>query len=341
MPSTPTPGYVPMPGVAALNRRLAELRLEADVHVINCNAGLAFGRRAASTDPAAGNSPEQVAATVRNLKASLNHVDETLRLPFGPKSIPNVTAVGFSLAPHLIPADQLVQSTQGAGFLLTENPHPECLALVSAGDLALDLALLTPFADAPPVWGVYADEHNGRPLVVTFCIMATWTRLPRSQGDLVRRTIAEVRARVGAKGAVFDPRNLWVFVGPGASEGFEFKGDRSDKLDPEDCEAFVHTELIPNPKFGEPGEPEFILMPYLNLRGWVTDLFRRDDLTVDKNGEPAGGVPVLQVFELAHNTVTSTCYKSKRGLMGRGVAAPGSVIASNGFVGVIRRRRAA
>jgi|GEM_PF-4474502 len=330
-------GYVIMPGVAALNRRLAKLGLVADVRVINCNAGLAFGRRASSIDPAAGNSPELVANTVTNLRNSTADVAATLGLTVGPDGVANLTAVGFSLAPHEIDADQLVQRTRGAGFLLTENPHPACLALVCDGDLVFDLALLTPFADAPPVWGVYIDEVDGKLIVVTFTIMAAWHRLPRNEGDLVRRTVAEVKARVEAKGAVFSARNLWVFVGPAASEGFEFKGTRSGKLDPEDRARFVHEELIPNPKFGAEGEPEFIVMQYLNLRGWVTDLFRRDDLTVDADGNPAGGVPVLQVFELAHNTVTSTCYKSKRGLMGRGVAAPGSVIASNGFVGVIRR----
>lgn len=335
---TLTMGFVTMPGVAALNRALAEAGLTADVKVINCNAGLSFGRRASSSDAAHGNSAELVEATVDSLRRSVTRVGATLNLRVSASGLDNLTAVGFSAEPHKLDAADLVQITMGPGFLIDNNPHAPCLALVTPADLALDLALLTPFADAPPVWGVYIGQRlNGSWFVITFCIMATWHRLPETEGDLVRQTVREVKRQVEAEGAPFSLENLWVFVGPGASEGFEFKGSRSGKLSQPERDSYVHTELIPNPKAGEPGEADTIEMPYLNLRGWVAGLFRTLEKREVDGVTVYNGVPEGQIFELAHNTVTSVCYKSKRGLMGRGEMPPGFVLASNAMVGVVRR----
>ncbi len=332
-------GFVTMPGVAALNRRLASIGLKAIVTVINCNAGLTFGRRASSMDPTLKNSAEQIEAAIAGLTDSVNKVGEAL----GPSikyGIPNLTGVGFSAAPHELHSAELVQVTRGSGFLLAENLNPPCLALVTPAHMS-DMALLTPFADAPPVWGVYIGQRvDGSWFVITFCIMAAWHRLPITEGDLVRETIQEVKRQVEREGVMFDYANLWAFVGPGASEGFEFKGDRSEKLGPHERDGFVHTERIPNPKAGQLGEPDEIDMPYLNLRGWVAEILR----TLEIIGREADGrpiyarVPAHQLFVLEHNTVTSPCYASKRARVGVGIAQPGLVLPSNGMVGVVLPR---
>lgn len=324
-------GFVVMPGVKALNRAFVQAGFRADVVVVNGESGCEFGRRGLAPD----NAPELIATATQNLTFSLNTVGRVLGLRRLPSGRPMLTSVGFASNPREIGEDQLVCDVQGAGFFPADNPHVPSLALVAAPQM-IHIPQLVPFADAPPVWGAYIGEDSeGKPLVVTFSMQAQWPRLPQNNGNLIRRTVARVKEMVGP---TFDYANLWVFVGPGARQYFEFGGTRAQKLSPLEQEKFVHSELVPNPKAGQAGEPESIMTPFLNLQEWVLSIFR----TLEVIGRrPNGttiyiGVPEDQLFSLGHNTVDTLPYASKRTTMGTGPARPGTVIRSNALVGVVR-----
>lgn len=345
-------GYVRTPGSLTLNTVLAKFGLAADLVVVDCSAGYTFGRRETVNDPdlvakadapdatdadrARVKSHDQLAERRTELRASVNQLSHALNIPWAGLPVdgtlrPLVTGVGFDFRPHRLPKDQLVEVAAGHGFLIGEYTHKPSLGLVLPAHLSRDIALLTPFADAPPVFVVYAGyTRNGQPLLITGTAQGNWLvmsgefspQAPADAGapDIIGRLINVIRQQVQAAGGDFDANNLFAFVGPGASEDFELAGTRPEKLTSAERDHYMHTKEVPNPK----GEGT-VDVQYLNLRGWVTDRLR-------------AFMPVDHVFELAHNTVTSICYTSKRQRIGSKRADGSTPIPSNAFVLRIRER---
>lgn len=346
-------GYVRAPGSRTLNALLSRFGLGADLVVVDCNAGYTFGRRETVNDPAEVakadqpdatdkdrakvRTPDQLAERRTELRASVNQLAHALKIPMAPLDAnsgvrPLITGVGYDPRPHRLPKDQLVQAATGHGFLVDEYAHGPSLGLVLPANLARDIALLTPFADSPPVFLVYVGyTRHGEPLVVTATAQANWLMLgggvfdfdgsiDQPVYDLLGRLVAGVKSKVEMAGGDFENNNLLAFVGPGASEDFKIV-DKYDRIGRDDWDRYVHTKEVPT---GEGDETKDI--DYLNLRGYTVGVLHRR------------GVPLGNMFELAHDTVTSLCYSSKRARLGQARADGSTPVPSNAMVLSIRER---
>lgn len=332
------PGMFQAPNVGPLNKLLAEGGLKAEVLVVDCNADLSFGRN----QPKAATESWQIQEWRDKLNRSVDTVTDILGLGRTEDGIANVTAIGLTPAPQRLPHNELVRSTIAAGFTVEENPHEPCLALVSNSELSIGLGLIVPFADAPPVYLVYVGHDRvGMMFVVTACIQAMWHRLPvptfddtseiaAMKANLVQRTLDGMAAEVRAHGVTFNPRNIWAFVGPGASEEFYVAGKYAPLIG-QYAPQFLVTKLVParpdDAKFMAMTRPSvhegWVYIDELNLRGWVASLLRE------------AGIPDRQVSVVEHDTVNSTCYTSKRGRE-RGVnLVPPNTLPSNALVGAV------
>jgi hypothetical protein len=336
------PGMFQAPNVGPLNRLLAEGGLKAEVLVVDCNAGLNFGR----TKPKAVTEPEQIQEWQDALNNSVNTVTDILGLGRTQDGVANVTAIGLTSTPQRMPHQDLIRSTIAAGYTVEENPHEPCLALVSNSDLSIGLGLITPFADAPPVYLVYVGfDRFGVMFVVTASIQAIWHRLPvptfddapevaAKKANLIQSTLNKMAYEVEGHGVIFDIKRVWAFVGPGASEEFYVGGKYAALIGPDYAAQYVVTKLVPadptNANFmamARPSEYEgWMYIDELNLRGWVAGLLRD------------AGVPDRQVSVVEHDTVNSMCYSSKRGReRGINLLQQPITLPSNVLVGAVTR----
>lgn len=317
-------GVIAMPGVDNLNEVLARGGLTAKILVVNRSAGLYFGRQQPAFKKPDHMTYEEFGNYVatgletweRNLRTSLKSAANLLGVNvLAADTRPNITGISYTPRPQDLDHDQLVQQLIGPGFMVGENPHKPCLALLSAPGRIFDQGIVTPFADAPPLKLVYADVRNpGNPLVVTIDLQALWNRLPAPLGDqhdhrranLIGRAFDALVREVAAHGYEFDINNVWSFTGPGANDTYPV--DRASKygelISTGDWLEYTNAQVVPSNLVREGGlrvSDTHSEVDSLRLRDWVHGL-------VTKVYE----VPEEQAFVLEHDTVLEDRYASAR-----------------------------
>lgn len=322
-------------------RVLTELGFESTVVAANCNFEGTFGRRLPEVKD--DMTPEKKAETLAlraaipdMVRAGVRKAATALGLEIPESGIPRLTSVGYHPALHTLPPKDLVQVVTEPGYWNDDNPTKPCLAVVVPP--GVDLDLMMPFADAPPLAIVVPVQMPGSSIeVIRVMIMGTYHFMwgEHQIVDLAARKIEEV-AR--AYGATIIPDLMWGFTGPGASEHFDFNGrvrNEFRQADPETFDAF--TTFDPdNQDLFPPGHKRYDPKNgyhQLNLRGLAA--YRLSQVKIAGHR-----IREYNLGELAHNTKVSLgCYTSKRELIGDAkVNQAGRRIPSNAMFLVVRKR---